>query len=143
MDPQTIVAEVRAYFESHASPQGIATAQRFFKEPIRTYGLPAKEVQTLAARYRRRFKAGRAPSAGSGQVLADVMAVADELIQSGAIEEVGFAVSLLAGFEREFDRWTHSPVRWRRRCLACCPRPQGPLPGRRIAGGRAIDDRCG
>lgn len=102
MDPHIIATDVRAYFEAHANPQGAEGAGRFFKEPIRTYGLPAKDIQKLAAQYRRQFKAERD--------FAGALALADDMIRGGSLEEVSFAAALLGGFERQFDATTFAAI---------------------------------
>jgi 3-methyladenine DNA glycosylase AlkD len=73
-----IVTAIRAVLRRSGNPKGVLGAKRFFKEPIKTYGVRAAIVSRLARESFRELK---------GRSKEEVFARCEELLTSGYMEE--------------------------------------------------------
>ena len=102
MEP--VISQIRGELESHADPEIRKTSQRFFKEEIMCYGMKSATVIAIAKKYWKVVKGRSKP---------EILALCEELYQSGYIEESfivsNWALALSGGYEREdlvvFRHW--------------------------------------
>lgn len=88
----SIVAEIREEIGRLSSPQKREKASRFFREPVETYGLSAREVGELSKRFYPRF----------GGNIGLTLEVAEELLESGVLDEASVGILLMMRFTRRF-----------------------------------------
>lgn len=81
MDP--VIEAIRHELTAHADPERRVTAQRFFKEAIRCYGIKTATVTAIAKRYWKEIK---------DREKQEIFRLSEELYQSGLMEEA-FVVS--------------------------------------------------
>ncbi len=106
----SIVAEIREEIGRLSSPQKREKASRFFREPVETYGLSAREVGELSKRFYPRF----------GGDIGLTLEVAEELLESGVLDEASVGILLMMRFTRRFkpelfdvfDGWVDHLTNW-------------------------------
>jgi len=106
----SIVAEIREEIGRLSSPQKREKASRFFREPVETYGLSAREVGELSKRFYPRF----------GGNIGLTLEVAEELLESGVLDEASVGILLMMRFTRRFkpelfdvfDGWVDHLTNW-------------------------------
>jgi 3-methyladenine DNA glycosylase AlkD len=99
-----VVATIRAELRAHASEEMRKGVERFFKEPVRAYGVRAPDVKAVARTACREMKGW--PAAAREKCVG-------ELWKSGKIEECSVAIVICRRFAREygarefrlFERW--------------------------------------
>lgn len=104
-----VVNEIRAWLMEHGDETIRESTRQFFKEEIRSYGLKAPEVATLA---KERFKSVK------GLPKAEILALCDDLWSSGYLEESGIACAWSYALRKEytpddfatFERWVENRV---------------------------------
>ncbi len=88
----SIVEEIRAELCRRASPEGEKKAKRFFREPIKVYGLSTPQEEEIVKRFYPRVKGD----------LSLTLEVAGELVESRVLEEASIGVRLLRRMTRIF-----------------------------------------
>jgi 3-methyladenine DNA glycosylase AlkD len=95
---------IRQLLQEQANETTRETSQRFFKEPIQTYGVKSSEVKKIAK---------RALSCLKGRSKEEIFSISEDLWRSGFLEEGGIACDLVYSMRRHFspedfstfDRW--------------------------------------
>lgn len=100
---QTLLNTLRAELQAQSSEEGKRASMKFFKEPIRVYGLNSSAVGTIIKAHQSEVKALRK---------SDVLLLCEELWQSGMMEEsflaCEFAYSLKKSYEpADFEVYEH------------------------------------
>jgi 3-methyladenine DNA glycosylase AlkD len=104
MPIDSMLGEIRQELQRLGSPEGVATARRFFKEDIDPYGIGAPDIKNLEQTVYRQVKHWKP---------ADRNNLCTALFKSGKLEEGGLAVYLYARFAKQcqrcefqlFERW--------------------------------------
>lgn len=96
LSPAAAAGWVLQRLNDAADPERAAGVQRYFKETVRSFGVPSPQVRELArelhARVRKDWR------------LADAVALCDRLFPRPELEAKGVAALVLLRFHREFDR---------------------------------------
>ena len=96
-----------------AQPEFRESQQRFSKEPLRTLGVRTPELRKLAVAAAKEYRR-------SGLDFDEILEIAEQLWQRGALEERGLAIDILSRFKRHlelrhwscFDKWVDSLSNW-------------------------------
>lgn len=121
---QELCDKIRQTFSLTGSAEKRDSAQRFFNEPIKCYGLASSEVKALAK------KVG---SATKGWPKDKVFSLCDELWKGGHLEEAGLACELSYGQRKHFvpadfetfETWVNTHVTNWANCDTLCTRTIG------------------
>ncbi len=88
-----ILAELRQELEQIADEKTRESGQRFFKEPVKLYGVKSAEVKNIAARYFRQIKS---------RDKAEVFSLCEDLLDAGYSEEAFIAFEWSYGLREKF-----------------------------------------
>ncbi len=100
----TILTSLRSQLQRHADPAWKAGAERYFKEPVKFYGLSNSAARKIGSDYFKQLK---------GNTKEEIFALCEELMKSGLMEETIIACNwsdrlkkkfVPADFET-FERW--------------------------------------
>lgn len=105
----TVITNLRGELRGMADPKREISHQRYFKEPVRAYGVPNGKVLELARKTWQQIKQ---------QPKADILGLCDALWQSGYMEESFIACDWAYALRRKFEpadfirwqTWVHSYV---------------------------------
>ena len=78
----TIIEQIRQELTSNADEKTRISGERFFKEPVKLYGLKSAATVTIAKENYAKIK---------GKPKTEIFALCEELWQSGFLEEAGIA----------------------------------------------------
>jgi 3-methyladenine DNA glycosylase AlkD len=94
--PAYIAAHVRAVLKTGGSAPHTVEVQRFFNQEVKSRGWRTAELRKVARRFRRAVLAEHG--------LPYLLQLADQLFRGEVLEEKAFAVLLLEGMTKQFDR---------------------------------------
>jgi len=122
----TIIHDIRAELQQLADPATAESSQRFFKEPIKLYGLKAASIRTLSKTSYKAIK---------GLPKSEIFGLCDQLWQSGYHEEA--IIACLWAYELRksytiadfavFEKWIKNYVSNWAQCDTLCNHPVGDL----------------
>lgn len=95
LTPHSVAEEIIESLKQLTNPEGIETAQRFFKQPVPTYGIKAATIRRIAQDWQRRLK----PAWG----LNPAVELCNLLIQQKEVESKIVGILILSGFTRLFE----------------------------------------
>ena len=91
-----IIADIRRQLQAHADPVAKASGERYFKEPIQSYGMKMSVVNGIAKDALKSVKA-------SNLSKAEVFALCGELWESGTFEEAIVACTFSQAQKKRFE----------------------------------------
>ncbi len=118
------IRAIRAELVRKANPRLARGAKRFFKEPIKCYGVNAPTAKEIARQHRRelrsRLRARTSEGGGKPHELPVLLEAAEKLFCSRVLEEGAAALELIRPYDRyfseaefrRFDRWVDSLSNW-------------------------------
>jgi 3-methyladenine DNA glycosylase AlkD len=121
-----IVSEVRKSLKAAGDARAREVTQRFFKEPVKCYGMKSAVVGKIAKEASREVK---------GLPKGDVFAICEELLASGYMEEAGIAAdwayAMRKGFQADdlkvFEKWVSKYIDNWAKCDSLCNHAVGGL----------------
>jgi len=89
----TIIEQIRYDLKSNADEKTRISGERFFKEPVKLYGLKSAATVTIAKEHYAKIK---------GKPKTEIFALCEELWQSGFLEEAGIACIWSHNLKKEY-----------------------------------------
>lgn len=121
-----VLQQVRDDLSAHSDPATRASGERFFREPVRMYGLKSAQVTEISKKYFRLLE---------NRNKKDVFSVCEELWKSGYMEESFIACNWSYSVKREyeksdfsiFERWIREYVNNWASCDTLCNHTVGTI----------------
>ena len=109
---EQVYTELRAALQAQGTPEGVAAAQRYSKEPVQAYGLSVPQVRAIAKTFLPRLKKEAS--------LEDMIDLCDLLLETEGLEEGGAVDVLMSPFAKKLtpmhypyvDRWVDYFTNW-------------------------------